>query len=104
MDVPAVLRGRGSGRLQAGGQRRCAPAAAAALILVASLAVPMASPGGGSLQAAEAECSVSRQIGEATMMRGETTIQVRPTMAVEPGDHVTTGAGARLEISCADGS
>jgi hypothetical protein len=49
-------------------------------------------------------CAVARMIGTATLLHGAGSVPLRPGMAVEPGDHVVTGPGARLEIRCGDGS
>ncbi|MFO1059802.1 MAG: FecR family protein [Dongiaceae bacterium] len=61
--------------------------------------------GAGGARAADGPgCAVSRQVGTATLLRGAATLDVAPAMPVEPGDHVTTGPGSRLEITCRDGS
>jgi hypothetical protein len=69
-----------------------------------ALALLVALPAGAAWAAGGEGCAVSRQVGTAALLRGAAAMAVTPAMAVEPGDHVTTGPRARVEIRCNDAS
>jgi ferric-dicitrate binding protein FerR (iron transport regulator) len=74
-----------------------------AALVLAALVLAALVLAAGAARAAEG-CAVSRQVGTATLLRGASTLPLAPAMAVEPGDHVATGPGARIEITCSDGT
>jgi hypothetical protein len=56
------------------------------------------------LASADTDCIASRVIGNAAIQRDGATGPVRPGLPLRQGDRLSTEAGARVEIGCADGS
>jgi hypothetical protein len=71
---------------------------------IASAAVAVVLGASQEATAQERECIAARVVGDATLQRDAASQAVRPGMPLRQGDRLVTGAGARVEMRCPDGS
>lgn len=69
-----------------------------------ALAAGMVAASGGPATAQSARtCAVSRLLGESVVIREGIYSRAETSQRLRPSDRISTGAGAKLEITCSDG-
>jgi hypothetical protein len=74
------------------------------MVLAAAATMHVAAAARPALAQDRTACVASRVVGEASVQRAANALPARPGMPLAQGDQLTTGAGGRVEVLCADGS